>query len=82
MLLLRRGIGVGSDRSIERFPEDVGLAGVPTHLSKQVDEDVEQGSLDVLPAHRGRGLGDARRAWPERAADTPGLTGPTGHMTC
>ena len=32
---------VGSHCSVECFAQDVGVAGVPTGLGKQVDEDVE-----------------------------------------
>ena len=43
------GITRGSDRTVEPFTQDVGVASVPTGLGKKVDEDVEQGHLGVLP---------------------------------
>jgi len=48
---------VGSHRSVELFAQDVGVAGVPTGLGKQMNEDVEQGHLGVLPpGHAARGI--------------------------
>ena len=57
MPLLGHVLRVGSYRSVERFAQDVGVAGVPTGLGEQVDEDVEQGHLGVLPpGHAARGV--------------------------
>ena len=57
MLLLGHGLRVDSHRSVERFAQDVGMTAVPTRLGKQVDEDVEQGHLGVLPpAHATGGV--------------------------
>ena len=49
MTLHSHALLVGSDRSVEPFTQDVGVASVPTGLGKEMDEDVEQGHLGVLP---------------------------------
>ena len=51
------------------FAKDVGVAGVPTGLGKQVDQDIEQCHLRVRPpatwpGHRGRGRRSSRRCGP------------------
>ncbi len=49
MPLYRHVLRVDSHRSIELLTQNVGVSSVPTRLSKQVDQDVEQGHLGVLP---------------------------------
>ena len=62
MPLLGHVLRVGSYRSVERFAQDVGVAGVPTGLGEQVDEDVEQGHFGVVPRLWGSGRADLLHA--------------------